>query len=99
MKRKLWFAGKTGTHGGDALFQSFLRLVARVRAVPAARPVESRRTPAADSGAEPCWTAALHRGDSLPPFRLSILNTEDSLSPMRMEPCRRDPGRPNSADL
>ncbi len=99
MKRKNWFAGKTTSHDRDPLFQLFLRFVARARAVPEAQAGASGKKPAPDSGAEACWTAALHRGGSLPLFRLSILNAEDSPSPMRLEPCRRDPGPSRPADL
>jgi hypothetical protein len=99
MKTKKWFAGKTASHDGDPLFQSFFRLIARSRAARQAQAGGSGRKPATDSGAEACWTAALYRGDSLPLFRLSILSAEDSPSAMRLEPCRRDPGPSRPGEL
>jgi hypothetical protein len=99
MTRRNWFAGKTTSHDRNPLFRSFLRFITRSRRAPEAHEGGRGDKPATDSGAESCWTAALHRGDSLPLFRLSILSAEDSPSAMRLEPCRRDPGPSRSPEL
>lgn len=98
MTRMNRFAGKTASHHRNPLFRSFLRFIARARRVPAPQAGKTGDAPTADSGTESCWTAALHRGGSLPLFRLSILSAEDSPSGMRLEPCRRDPGPSRSAE-
>ncbi|WP_298359038.1 hypothetical protein [Rhodoblastus sp.] len=99
MTRKNRFAGKTASHHQIALFRSFLRFIARSRRVPEPQAGKTGDAPTTDSGTESCWTAALHRGDSLPLFRLSILSAEDSPSGMRLEPCSRDRGPSRSAEL
>lgn len=90
MTRRTWFAGKTATGGGNLIFQFLLRLAGPARAATPGPKPGGRR--AVNSGAEPCWTAAVNRGGDLPPFRLSILNADDFCSPMRLETYGRDPG-------
>ncbi|MCI4678996.1 hypothetical protein K9U39_09075 [Rhodoblastus acidophilus] len=92
MKRKQWFDASGAASGGDFLFQSFLRLVARSRTVARPAPVRSERKPSADPAADACWTASLHRGDDLPPCRLSILAASDSPSAVRLELSRHKTG-------
>ena len=99
MTRRNWFAGKAASHDRNPLIQSFLRFIVRSRVIPETRADLSGDKPATDSGTEPCWTATLHRGDSLPPFRLSILGANNSSSPMRLEPCRRAPRPSRPAEL
>jgi hypothetical protein len=89
MKRKQWFDASGAASSGDFLFQSFLRLVARSRTAACPAPV---RKPSADPAADACWTASLHRGDDLPPCRLSILAASDSPSDVRLEHYRHKAG-------
>jgi hypothetical protein len=97
MTRRTWFAGKDAAAGGNPFYQSLLRLVGRARAAAPADKSGERSAP--NSSAEPSWTAALHRGGDLPPFRVSILTADDFHAPMRMEPCRRESASSRPAEM
>ncbi|WP_298421841.1 hypothetical protein [Rhodoblastus sp.] len=87
MKNVRWFGARAATERGEHLVQSFFRFVGLSRAAAPSSPVSGEE----DGGAAASWTARLHRGDDLPPCRLSILIGADSCAPMRLEAYRGAP--------
>lgn len=91
MKVRQSVANKTSTMSGFGLFQSlfapWFRSAPSVEAV--VRLQAAVLSSLTDAGVEACWTASLHRGADLPPFRLSISSGAGSRSAMRFEPCGR----------
>jgi hypothetical protein len=89
---KNWFGAKFPAETRVGLMHSLFAPLFRAPAKsPAPKPKNSCAA-MADSGADACWTASLHRGSDLPPFLLCIHTTAESRSAVRFGPLDRDIG-------